>query len=136
MPKDMDEVMIFGENPVQNLAQSRKLQAKQFIQDILADSSREAILVEREFLNDEDLDPKVRFQVAESILDRFLGKAAQEVRFGESEERPIIFDSRLRRLKEGIEAAVDAITHPTQESPVEAFERKVTEPDDDGGVEM
>jgi len=136
VPKDNEDIMVFGENPIQKLSEARRIQAGQFIQSVLADSSKEAILLEQEFLNDDELDPKLRFQIAESILDRFMGKAAQEVRWTGNQDRPIIFDSRLQRLKAGVEAAVDAITHPTGDSPSDALARAVTAPEDDGGIEM
>lgn len=129
MPRteDRDEVIVFGDNKPIPMSRGRKLAAQSYVQAVLAEASVDAVKFQRGLVNDEEAPKNVRLSASEAILDRFMGKAAQELRIGETEDRPIVFDSKLRALKEGMEAAIDVASRPDDGSMLEVFERKVTE---------
>jgi hypothetical protein len=119
-----DDMIVFGPSSLPRLSPARRLAARSYVESALAMTAIEAINFQRSLLNSGEADDKLRNSVADSVLDRFMGKAAQELRIGETADRPIIFDAKLRTLKEGMEAALDAVAR--DESPQEAFEEAVT----------
>jgi len=127
----------FGERKVAPLSQSRRTAAMGMVQRALESGAPKAIAfqvaVVKKAAESDDLGlMSLGFKASEAILDRFGGKAAQEIRVGETEQRPIIFSDKLRVLNAGLEAALK-----DKESPVEAFERKVTDHMvDTAGVEI
>ena len=104
------DVLTFAEEPKQ-VSAGRRIAAMAYIQKMLVQTSVLAMRFQKALLEDEQADPKLRFQASEAVLDRFMGKAAQELRIGETEDRPIVFDARLKVLRAGMEAAVDAAVH-------------------------
>jgi hypothetical protein len=76
---------------------------------------------QRAVLNDAQADPQLRFRVSEAILDRFMGKATQEVRVGDTDGRPLVFDSKLAALRAGMKAAEDAEVRKDEGGVVPAF---------------
>jgi hypothetical protein len=109
------------------LTPRRRAAAREYVERVLAKASPEAIRFQAQLVRDagvsEDLGVKaLGFKASEAILDRFLGKAAQEVRMGDVEGRPIVFSEKLKVLEAGLEAAKGAPEGGARE----AFERAVT----------
>ena len=138
--KEEKDVLVFGPRETPEVAKMRHTVAKEYISRALRVGSIEAVNFQVRLVNDEKADKKLRFLASEAILDRYMGKAAQEIRIGETEERPIVFDDKLQILRAGFKAAEDAaVTHPEDtDAPVRAFENQVTDhyfnPDPDGVV--
>ena len=99
--------------------------AEAYVRKALASAAPVAVDFQRSVVEDEEADLGIRFKASEALLDRFMGKAAQEIRLGETEVRPIVFSDKLRILKEGMERAVDVASRGG--SALGAFEEKVTE---------
>ena len=100
-------------------ARNRERMAGLYVRRVLASTAPEAVRFQRQLINDEAADPALRFKASEAVLDRFMGKAAQEVRVGLAESRPIVFSEKLSALRKGFKDAEDA--QKVGESPYEAF---------------
>lgn len=100
-------------------SRSREVIARHYVAKVLASAAPEAINFQRQVLNDPDVDMNLRVKVSDSLLDRFMGKAAQEVRIGESMDRPIVFSSSLSAMREGARHATDA--HVVAANSIEAY---------------
>jgi len=123
---DNTDVIVFGEKRIRALSPGRRIAAQKYIESALANGAVMAIEFQKALLEDEEADLGLRFKASEAILDRFMGKAAQELRIGETETRPIMFDAKLRALKEGMEAAID-VAKREGSGMQEAFEEAVTD---------
>jgi hypothetical protein len=117
------DVVSFEEPAVPS--RNRDVIAMSYVRKVLNRAAPEAIRFQRDLMNDKDADPKLRFQVSEALLDRFMGKAAQELRLGVAEPRPLVFNSKLQMLKDGFDAARDASLAHT--SAYEAFKESVVD---------
>jgi hypothetical protein len=117
--EDTEIVSFEPDKPLLPQKRIRETVALAYVKRILAASAPEAIRFQRQLVNDEAADPALRFKASEAILDRFIGKASQEIRVGEIESRPLVFNSKLAVLRAGMKAAIDAETR--DESPMEAF---------------
>lgn len=133
-----DDVSFEFEREPPKLAPDRKRAAEEYVRRALAEASPKAIrfmarLVDEAEISDDLKMKRLGLLAADSILDRFLGKATQELRVGEARERPIVFSEKLAALGHGIDAALKA----RDGRPLEAFEEAVTAPmADDAGVRI
>lgn len=132
----MDEGLYFGGTLVpEKVSASRRARALKDVQRVLEDTAPKAVkfqamLIEEAESSDDPGMKKLGFMASEAILDRFAGKAAQEIRVGESEQRPIVFSEKLKVLKAGIDAAIEA--HSDMDSPLVAFMDVVEGKDTEG----
>lgn len=117
-------VVIGGGNNKGELSQARRELAMAKVRSVLAHAAPEAVTFQREILNDPEADPKLRLAASEAILDRFMGKAKQEVEVDVKRERPILFDPKLQELRAAFKAAEDAQVRG--ESPEKAFMLEAT----------
>ena len=83
----------------------RRLSSLKYVRRRIAETAPAAVDYLAEVISDCAAEPSMRLKAAESVLDRFLGKARQSVEVEHREARPIVFDARLERLRQ---AAVDA----------------------------
>jgi len=125
---------IGGKDMYRPLSKERRVKAQNYLERALSMAAPSAIEFQVSLLNDETADKRLRFMASESLIDRFAGKAAQVVRVGETEERPIIFDSKLRTLQEAMKVATDVRSRELGDTPGEAFARAVTGYMDDGVI--
>jgi hypothetical protein len=140
--KEDEGTITFGpvEPKVRPLHQSRKTQAISYINRALAQTGPLAIRFQRQLIEDAEASDDVRlkklgFDAAESILDRLMGKASQEIRVGEAHERPLIFDSKLAALRQGMEKALDVVKANPEANVVDELAREMTKGlVDTGGV--
>ena len=102
------EVVSLDDGARPPVSRNRETVALAYVKRVLASAAPEAVRFQRGLMNDEAVDPALRFKASEAILDRFVGKASQERRLGVAETRPLIFNSKLRALREGMAAAEDA----------------------------
>lgn len=117
------------------LTKERRAMAQNYLERALARAAPDAVEFQVQLMGDEGADKRLRFMASESLLDRFAGKAAQVVRVGETEERPIIFDSKLRTLQEAMKAATDVRARDVGGDTVgEAFSRAITSQMDEGVI--
>ena len=121
MEKDK-EVVSFAD-PAPPMSRNRETVALAYVKRLLARSAPEAIRFQRQLMNDVAVDPGLRFKASEAILDRFVGKASQEIRVGVAESRPLVFNSKLQVLRDGLQAADNA--HAQGKSAYEAFSTSV-----------
>lgn len=127
--RDIDDRMDgMGDNLVigtgGGLSAGRRIAAQQYVAKALCEASKLAVEFQKALLEDEGADPALRFKASEAVLDRFLGKAAQEIRVEDNTARPIVFSDKLAVLRAGMHAAVDAATK--EMGVEETFERVVT----------
>ena len=124
MSSPTNEVITF-EDDKPAVPKSREQLALAFVKKALSSAAPEAVKFQRRLMNDEAADPGLRLKASEALLDRFMGKAGQEIRLGIAEDRPIVFSSKLQALREGFKAAEDAAMRNV--SPTEAFVDKMVE---------
>lgn len=122
--RDMGDIAFSDRHLTQAQAEARVSMARTYVRRALAAASPAAIKFQRRLLDDETLDPALRFKVSESILDRFMGKATQAVDVRMVEPRPLNFDPKLQSLRRAFDAAEDAVTKG--ENPLVAFSAEAT----------
>lgn len=118
------EVVSFDQG-VPQVRRSREAIALDYVKRVISSAAPEAIKFQRELVKDVTADPALRFKASEAILDRFIGKASQEIRIGAAEARPLVFNSKLEVLKAGMQAAIAASS--AGESAMGAFTERVVE---------
>lgn len=131
MPRRTDKDIIEFQADPPAVSKGRRVVARAYVEKVLAEASMVAVKFQALLIEDEEADAKLRFQASEAILDRFMGKAAQELRIGETEERPIVFDPKLAVLRKGMEAAIDVVARDGSGSAMAAFEDVVCAPLED-----
>lgn len=113
----MDGLVVFGADdapaPRRPVSEERRLQAMRYVNRMLSSAAPRAIRFQTDLMQDDSAPMKLRFQASEAILDRFMGKAAQEVRLGVAEDRPIVFSEKLRAMSRDAERALDAAVSVT-----------------------
>lgn len=107
---DMEGGIVFGEDP-RPLGPRRRARALEYLTEALAKAAPDAVDFQVELIKEASVSDDVRmkklgFDASEAILDRFAGKAAQEVRVSDAHDRPIVFDSKLAILKEAMDASL------------------------------
>jgi hypothetical protein len=136
MRKRGEDLVVFQDDQLPPVSsRTTDIIAREYIKKLLRYTAPEAINLQRKMMNDPEVDPVLRFKISEAVLDRYMGKSAQEIRLGDTEGRPIVFSEKLRVLREGMEAAEDAVVH--KESAYSGFSKGVNRalsPDDPGVI--
>jgi len=130
--RDDDIVVYFGPPEAQKISAGRRIAARGYIERALCKAGKLAIDFQSALLEDENADPSLRFKASEAVLDRLMGKAAQEIRVEDVTERPLVFDPKLQALRGAMQEAIDA--HKRNLDMEETFARAVTRQlvDEDG----
>ncbi len=119
--------LVFGPKETAGKVTKATHVALMYVKRALASAAPVAVRFQKDLLEDESADPALRFKASEAVLDRFMGKASQEIRLGEAMDRPLVFDSRLKALREGMKAAADVETRDAAGGALLAFSGAVAD---------
>lgn len=103
-----------GSGVVPDAVRRRRMDTiRQLAQEGLVQAAPNAVkfvvgLIDEAMVSDDPRMKKLGLVAAQDVLDRSLGKAAQEVRVSDERSRPVVFDSKLEALRTQVIPAVAA----------------------------
>lgn len=130
---DSDEgYLTFGTGEPKELSRQRQNAAMEYVRRAIRETSKIAIKFQAQVIRDglesDDIElKKLANKASDSVLDRFLGKATQEIRVGETMDRPIVFSEKLRALNEAMKEAVDVVAREPGRTAGEALASVITD---------
>jgi hypothetical protein len=126
----------FGEPVLKSLSKDKRALVIEYCQRMLHSAAPKAVRFQKELLENEDANMKLRFMASESILNRVLGKATETINIGLNDQRPIVFSDKLQRLKEQAVGATEVIAKRVEDDlKLEKLEQEIIDvvaPQDNG----